>query len=124
VELPEWDLEFAHQEEEIADAEPLPELCELEKAASGEMLGWNARCVKVFLQFENAATGNTTIALNNTSALRKTEAAADSLVNAGRMQREIAVIRQDLLNESRAAHMRDKWFYRALLVIIGVGAVL
>ncbi len=114
-------MEFTHEEASIADTKPLPNLCELKKAASGEMLGWDAPCVKSFLLFESAAIGNTEIAVHNTSALRKTEAAADNLVNAGKLQREVAIIRQELLAESRAAHTRDKWFYRIVITLGLIG---
>ena len=115
--LPDWEA-AAREEQEVADPIKLPELCAL--PSDGR---WGARCWVIFVdQYEIIAEGNTEIAFLNASALRKTEAAYDHLIAAGKMQQEIAEIRQELLEEERRGRMMDTWWYRGLIAL-GVVAV-
>ncbi len=121
VELPKWDISIT-QAEETAAPTLLPELCELQRV--GDILGWDARCTKIFLTYEVIAEGNTAIAEANTSALRKNEAATGHLVNAAKMQQTITVILQDLLEEERAAHAMDNWTHKLIIALGLLGAAL
>lgn len=106
------------------DPVELPPLCELQKAQSGEILGWDAGCVKQFMQFEATAEANTSKAEHNTSALRKSEEATRYVESCAAKNAEIARIRQDLLEQERFEHNMDNWFYRIIIVLGVAGAVL
>jgi len=123
VQLPEWDIEPLVIGEAV-NPTPLPELCELQKAASGELIGWDAECAQSFLAYEIVAEANTDKAYNNTAALLKTEAATNHLIDAAKMQREIAIIRQDLLEEERTEHWLDNLFHRIIIALGVIGAIL
>lgn len=77
----------------------------------------------MFMAYEEVAEFNTVAAENLLSALVKSEEATNYIIEAAKMQREIAIIRQDLLEESRRQHTMDKWFYRVLIVAIGAAAL-
>lgn len=97
----------------IADARPLPLLCNMPWTAS--------ECWGAIADYEIVAEGNTDIAKANTEALRQTNAAIDDLIRAGKMQQEYAELREEMLADEKRQHTYDKWFYRGVLALIGVG---
>ncbi len=116
--LPDWDL-AAREETEVANPIDLPELCPL--PSTGQ---WSAECWLIFVdQYEIIAIGNTKIARSNAAALRKTEAAYDHIIEAGKLQQQLSIIRQELLEDERKQRAYDKWFYRALLGGLAVAGV-
>ena len=48
------------------------------------------------------------------------DAAYDALIEAGKLQSQLAQIRQEMLERERHTHMMDNWFYR---ILIGLGLV-
>ncbi len=114
--LPDW-TSAEREESEIAYPIELPELCSL--PSDGQ---WAAACWEIFVdEYEIIAEGNTTIAGSNARALRKTEQAYDQLIEAGKLQQQLAGIRKEMLEDERRQREYDKWYYRA--IIIGLVAV-
>lgn len=113
------DLTVAERpKQEIADPEQLPVLCEL--PANGV---WPVSCWETFVKYEEIAHGNYTIAVANTSALRESDAAYDSLLEAAMNQQYLASFREDLLQEERRAHTLDKWTCAAAVGLsLAIGA--
>ena len=114
IELPDWDIPKASTE--IQDPIPLPPLDFSEGEAS-----FDETAAEVLRDFEKTAIVNQEIALANNRALVKQSEAYNSLIEAGKMQRQIAQIRQELLDIERSQHKYDNWFYRT---VIAVGALL
>ncbi len=115
--LPDWEL-AERVETEVADPIELPELCELHDGQ------WTPACWLIFVdEYEVIAEGNTIIAGANASALRKTEAAYDEIIAAGKLQQQLATIRQELLDDERRQREYDKWYYRAIIVGLIIAGV-
>lgn len=115
--LPDWTM-AEREHVEAADPAPLPVLCTIPWPSD------SVECWSRLDAYDVVANGNTEIAIANTSALRKTEAAYDSLVEAGKLQQQLSHIRQELLEEERRAHTLDNWYHRGLLVLFGAALVL
>ena len=120
VQVPNWD-NAQRPDTTVTDPIDLPKLCEIPRDGS-----WSPGCWLIFVdEYEVIAEGNTEIAAANAGALRKTEAAYDALVQAGKFQQELAVFREELLEAERRQRSWDKWYYRAVLGgLIIVGATL
>lgn len=118
--LPDWEL-AVREETEIAYPIELPVLCEIPSEGR-----WSTECWLIFVdKFEVIAIGNTEIARGNADALRKTEQAYDQLIEAGKLQQQLAQIRQQLLDDERQQRTYDRWYYRAIIVgLIVAGAAL
>ena len=117
INVPEWE-DAQRPEAAITYPIELPQLCEI--SASGQ---WSVACWRRLEAYDIVASGNTDIARDNAEALRSTEEAYDALIRAGKYQRELARIRQEMLNEERRQRTWDRWFYRTVLAglaIIGV----
>ena len=112
VELPEWDLAARQSNLEVSDPLPLPNLCEIPSTGS-----WPVECWKKLDAYDIAASANYEAAVLNASALRKSEAAYDSLIEAGKLQSQLAQIREEMLERERQAHTMDNWFYRFIIAL-------
>lgn len=108
VQIPEWSVEPIQPS---AGTQPLelPQLCQLPWTAT--------ECWAAIEQYEVVAESNTTIAQANAAALQNTEAAYNHLVEAGKLQRQFAQVREDMLIEAKRQHMTDIWTYRVILTI-------
>lgn len=117
VELPDWEL-AAREPVEVSDPLILPDLCAIPLDGV-----WPIECWKALDAYDIAASANYEIALANADALRKSDASYDALIEAGKLQQQLAVIRQEMLEQERQAHTRDNWFYRIVIVLglIGIG---
>ena len=118
VELPDWTL-AERTPTAVTDPLDLPSLCAIPLTGS-----WNVECWKRLSAYDLAATANTSIAQANANALRKSDASYDSLIEAGKLQSQLAQIRQQLLEQERRAHMMDNWFYRGLITLGLIGIAL
>jgi hypothetical protein len=67
---------------------------------------------------------NHDIAAANAEAAKAQSQAYNQLIEAGRMQREVAVIRQEMLDQERRDHQVDNLFHRVIIALGIVAAVL
>lgn len=111
VKLPDWET-AAIEKSEIADPIDLPLLCKIPFES--------AKCWLKLEQYDIVAFGNTEIARANNEALLKTEAAYSHLINAGKLQQEVAVLRREMYEQEKRDRIYDKWFYRTVIVIGGL----
>lgn len=109
--LPNWEA-AARDTTEIAEAKELPILCSIPR--SGQ---WTVACWRALSEYDIIAAANYDIARSNALALGKTEAAYDHLIEAGKLQQQLATIREEMLEQERREHTYDNWFYRALIVV-------
>jgi hypothetical protein len=124
VELPDWNAAGRSElqtGQAIAHPIDLPALCAIPRDGK-----WHTSCWAALEAFDIVAAGNTDIARGHAEALRKTEAAYDALIEAGKYQQQLAEWREELLHEERKQRTMDKWYYRGLialgLIAVGVGA--
>lgn len=119
VSLPDWDLAARNVDVEVVDPAAVPVLCDIPLDGV-----WSVVCWKQLDAYDIVAKANYEIALANASALRKSDAAYDQLIEAGKLQSQLAQIRQDMLEQERRAHTLDNWFYRGVIALGLIGAAL
>lgn len=119
VELPDWDLAARQSDVEVTNPLPLPMLCAIPETGV-----WPAECWKMLDAYDIVASANYEAAASNASALRKSEAAYDSLIEAGKLQSQLARIREEMLERERRAHTLDNWFYRVIIALGLIGVAL
>lgn len=116
-ELPDWSG-MALPAVPVTDPVELPLLCEISvmKDTDGQKFGfWTADCWKALQAYEFAAEANTSIAQSNANALRNTEAAYATLINAGEMQQQLTEFYAELLKEERSGRFIDGLLYKTLI---------
>jgi hypothetical protein len=118
VPLPDWDLAERDQTKEAADPLPLPDLCSVPWQPE------DVECWSALDEYDIVAVGNTEIAAENAAASRAGDQSYDELLGAAKVQQELSQIRKDLLEQERRGRELDKWWYRGLIVLIGVGVAL
>ena len=118
TELPDWTL-AERAPTAVTDPLSLPTLCAIPLDGI-----WPAECWLKLDAHDIASTANTDLAQLNANALRKSDASYDALIEAGKLQQQLAIIRQDMLNQERRAHTMDNWFYRIIIALglVAVGA--
>ncbi len=123
---PDWSGVGNIEKKPAADAKDLPELCEVEVAETelGRRATWSQPCWNILEAFEVIAIGNTKIARANTSALRSTEAANDTFIEAGKLQQQLSNFYLDLLKDERQGRQLDVLTYRVLIAVVALGALL
>lgn len=94
-------------------------LCEIPLSGS-----WPVECWKALDAYDIVANGNYESAQANASALRKSDASYDALIEAGKLQNQLLTIRQEMLEQERKARFIDSIFYRAVIAIGLVGVAL
>jgi hypothetical protein len=72
---------------------------------------------QVILDVVDVADGNYTIAEENGKASAAQAAAYNQLVEAGKLQRQFAQIREQQLDRERRDHFVDNWFHRGLIAL-------
>lgn len=97
----------------------LPEICEIPSDGL-----WPRECWLALDAYDIVATGNTEIAQDLAGALDASDESYDALLGAAKVQQELSQIRQDLLERERQAHTWDNWFYRSIIALGLIGAVL
>ncbi len=97
----------------------LPDICEIPSDGV-----WPRECWLALDAFDIVATGNTEVAQDLAGALNKSDESYDALLGAAKVQQELSQIRQDLLERERQAHTWDNWFYRGIIALGLIGAVL
>lgn len=107
VTIPDWSA-AEREPKEITDPIQLPLLCEIPWATT--------ECWAAVEQYEVVSEGNTAIAQANADALRKSEAAYDHLIEAGKLQQQYAQLREEMLDEEKREHLYDNLFHRVIIV--------
>ena len=115
VELPSWDqLDYADGEVQMPLS--LPDRPQI--ATSDDLSAtYNLDQFAVLVDYMDVAEANESIATDNADALKSMEQAYNHLIDAGKMQREVAVLRQQLLDEERNAHLIDNLWHRGIIVL-------
>ena len=85
---------------------------------------WPVECWIKLDVFDVVANGNTAIATELAPALQRSDESYDALLGAAKVQQELSQIRQELLERERQAHTMDNWFYRIVIALGLLGAVL
>ena len=118
--LPSWEA-TERDSKPITPLTTLPTLCELPTDGI-----WSLDCWSKFVAYEEIAYSNTDIGKLNTEALQLSDEAYDQIVAAGKLQSQLALIREEMLARERQAHTFDNWFYRAVILVglVAVGAAL
>jgi len=116
--LPNWES-AARIDTEIAEVKELPVLCEIPRTGQ-----WSVECWGALNEYDIIASANYDIAKANIEALGKTESAYDHLIEAGKLQQQLATIRKEMLDQERREHTWDNWFYRAVIagILLAFGA--
>ena len=111
---PDWSVAERPDTSEAEEAQPqeLPLLCEIPR--SGQ---WSVECWAAFEQYEEIAQTNYDKALLVYAALGKTEAAYDTLINAGKLQQQLTLLREEMLQEERRQRQYDNLFHRTIIAL-------
>jgi len=114
VELPSWDIPQATEQAQ----HPLP-VADRPKAASSTetTITFDEAGIRALEAGHKTSETNYNIAEANATALEAQSRAYNSLIEAGKMQNEVARIRQELLDTERRDHFFDNWFYRGIIVL-------
>ena len=122
VELPSWEqLEYADGVVQMPLS--LPDRPEIARS-NNQSVTFDTDQYAVLVDYMDISDANEAIAGDNAQALESMERAYNHLIDAGKMQREVAILRQQLLDEERNAHMIDNMWHRGLIVLIGIGVLL
>jgi hypothetical protein len=118
--VPDWNTVERDTTQAAVDPDALPELCDIDGATGA----WSLECWQAFVRYVEIAETNTEVAALMAEALRKSDAAYDYLIAAGKLEQQLAQIRQDLLEDERRAHRMDNWFYRGIIALGLIGVAL
>ena len=114
LELPNWsELEVASTEA----VHPIP-LPGLETDLDGNVTALSLQSLLI------AAKANTEIAEQNALALQALSGAYNDVIDAGRHQRDYAMIREEQLELERQDHQLDNLFHRTVIALLALGLAL
>ncbi len=116
VELPEWD--FEPSETEIVYPVRLPER-PVEAASTAVTVTYDSTGFDRLITYMDVADANYDVGVALARALEAESRSFNHLVEAGKMQRQVAVIRQELLDQERQDHAMDVWWLRGVILFIG-----
>ena len=119
LELPAWDIPEASAQ--VTQPLALPDLPPIE--LDGDVATLDRAAVLALLQYQQAAEANHDIAADNGAALASQSAAYNELIEAGKLQQEIARIREEQLELARREAFVMRWFYRGTLVLLAAAAL-
>lgn len=114
VELPEWDIEPVTVE--IQQPLRLPELPS-PASSTPESVTFTREGFQRLLEYAVVAGGNQEIAQANAQALVALSQSYNALIEAGKLQRQFAQVREEQLDRERREHQVDNWFYRGLIAL-------
>ncbi len=121
ISLPVWDIAEAAEAAQQPLELPLRPVATLSETGRAEF----SRDGMLQLQrYVDASEANFAIARANAQALEAQSRAYNALIDAGKSQRQIAEIRQELLELERRDHFIDVWFHRGVIVLMGVAVAL
>ena len=95
----------------------------LAASATETTITFDEQGIRDLESFYLIAQGNQMVGESNAEALEAQSRAYNALLQAGELQRQIAVIRQELLEQERKNHFWDNIFYRGIIVVGVVAAV-
>lgn len=121
VEIPPWDITPATVE--VQRPLPLPEL-PAPTSSTEDTVTFTIEGFSALLAYAAVAGGNVDIALENAAALEAQSQAYNSLAEAGKLQRQFTLIREEQLAIERRDHLIDNWVHRAIIAIGLLGAAL
>jgi len=75
-------------------------------------------------EFFQIAVSNEVISQANANALQAQAMAFNSLLQAAEFQRQIGIIKSELLEQERSARKWDGWFYKGIIAVLGIGMAL
>jgi len=119
VQLPSWDIETA----EITVQKPIPLPVLPQAGLFGQLATFDKAAMEQLQRYTVTSKGNYQIALANAEALESQARAYNSLIEAGKMQRQIAEIRQQLYDEEKQRHFVDNLWHRGIIVLGLIAAV-
>lgn len=122
VELPPWD-ELEYSSTEIIAPTKTPARPE-PVSSSQETVSFDQQGFDQLIGYMDVADANYTQAVALALALQAESRAYNHLIDAGKMQREIAVIRGEQLSQERADHSMDNMWHRGIIVLLGIGLAL
>ncbi len=118
VDPPDWSAVANVEKKPVTDPRALPALCEIPWAADA------VHCWAALDEFDLIADGNTKIAQANANALRNTDRANDSLIQAGQLQQQLSDFYRELLEDERQARWIDGMMYKSLIALGLIAAAL
>ena len=122
IELPSWDsLEPAS--EEIQYPLSLPEI-PAPASSTDDTVTFTKEAFRTLTLYVTAAGGNYDIAVANAEALERQSAAYNYLIEAGKLQRQFAQIREEQLAKERQDHIIDNLFHRGIIALGLIGLAL
>lgn len=127
IDIPPNFRNFKVEQRQATTPDELPDLHPLEcypSEADCKIVGYaDPQDVDTLHRYKIRAEGNTKIAAENAAALDATNGEVAQLVEAGKAQENIARIREDQLQYERSERLREKWYYRVMLVLVGAAGV-
>ncbi len=108
LQLPDFDIAQRSGQEATGPTD-YPVLCEIPD--------WDAECWQIFEVYEDVADGNYDLAKLNAEISQDSDKAYDAILSAAKRQQEIAMIREEMLEQERRDHFLDNWFHRGLIAI-------
>ncbi len=118
IELPKWD--FEPSDTEIVYPVKLPER-PVEASSTAVTITYDSAGFDRLITYMDVADANYDVGVALARALEAESRSFNHLVEAGKMQRQVAVIRQELLDQERQDHRMDNFWYRGLIILIGIG---
>ncbi len=115
LELPQWDtLPLASVEvQRPLETPPRP----LAASSTGNTITYDEQGIRDLSAYVEIAEGNQVIAENNALALEAQARAYNHLLDAGEYQRQIAIIRQEQLNQERKNRFWDGVWYKGIIAL-------
>lgn len=120
-ELIEAEAEYPKELGKIKDLECYPGESDAECKVAGYT---SAADIDALEAYKIRAEGNTEVAHQNAVAIDALLGQAAELVSAGIASENIQKIREEQLQSERAARLREKWYYRLMLVLVGGAGVI
>lgn len=119
-ELIEAQAEYPKELGKIKDLECYPG----ESDADCKVAGYtSADDIDALEAYKIRAEGNTEVAHHNAVAVDALLGQAAELVSAGIASENIQKIREEQLQSERQARLREKWYYRLMLLLVGAAGV-
>jgi len=123
---PEFNYEFATftaVEAESTHPSPLPKLAPLEcypSVSDCPVVGYTRLAdIDALEAHKELAIGNTEVAEANAQALDTMLEREEAILAAAKAQEQITKLREEQLAWERAERVREKWYYRIMLVLVG-----
>lgn len=121
IELPEWDFEPS----DTVIAYPVrPPERPVEASTTASTVTYDSAGFDRLITYMDVADANYDVAVALAKALEAESRSFNHLVEAGKTQRQVAIIRQELLDQERQDHRIDNLWHRGLIVLIGIGFAL